>query len=192
MLRSTGQDGWIVSRAHTSLLLFALRIQMWSPHSLLSILFILSYFTNAIPIPRFDFGDIGDVIGDAVGKAGDAIGDAVDGFVVKIGGIVGDFIDSDGGLYGVSLDEIKKSVGDIGDDVEGAMNDFLDGDAPASKAPTTRISPSEVTSTLLRPAQFARLAYCPGKAVSKFTCGLACNALGANVEVLLADGGKSI
>ena len=54
-------------------------------------------------------------------------------------------------------------------------------DKPAS------VSQDDITSTLVRPAQFARAAYCSAASVTNWSCGDSCDVL-PNVEVLTAGG----
>lgn len=60
-----------------------------------------------------------------------------------------------------------------------------------SSAATSLVSANTVTSTLLRPAQFSRVAYCSSAAVTSWSCGAPCDSLGSNIKVLQAGGGKS-
>ncbi|KAJ6506090.1 alpha/beta-hydrolase [Mycena vulgaris] len=59
-------------------------------------------------------------------------------------------------------------------------------DDQATGAPTP-LSLAEVESTLLRPAQFARVAYCASASITSWSCGLPCDAL-ANVTFLQSGG----
>ncbi|KAI0705109.1 alpha/beta-hydrolase [Cerioporus squamosus] len=55
------------------------------------------------------------------------------------------------------------------------------GDKPAS------VSQDDITSTLVRPAQFSRAAYCSAASVTNWSCGDSCDAI-PNVKVLTAGG----
>jgi hypothetical protein len=61
----------------------------------------------------------------------------------------------------------------------------LFGDGSSAK-PTT-LDPQKAVSQFLRPALFAQAAYCTTPAVTSWTCGTACTALG-KIEVLIAGG----
>jgi hypothetical protein len=56
-------------------------------------------------------------------------------------------------------------------------------------ATTSPVSNATVSSDLVRPAQFARLAYCSAGAVQSFNCGGPCTDLGGNVKVTQVGGG---
>lgn len=51
----------------------------------------------------------------------------------------------------------------------------------------TAVSQADITSTIERPAKFARAAYCSAGAVTDWSCGASCDAL-PNVKVLTAGG----
>jgi hypothetical protein len=50
------------------------------------------------------------------------------------------------------------------------------------------LDPQTAESEFLRPALFAQAAYCSTPAVQKWTCGSACDALGKDINVLIAGG----
>jgi len=60
--------------------------------------------------------------------------------------------------------------------------------SPESTAATTPVSADTVNSTLLRPAQFSRVAYCSSAAVTSWQCGDPCASLGPGIEVLQSGG----
>ena len=62
------------------------------------------------------------------------------------------------------------------------------GEGDSSSQATTAVSQSTISQDLVRPAQFARAAYCPTAAVANWSCGTACDALGQNVKVLASGG----
>jgi len=66
----------------------------------------------------------------------------------------------------------------------------LGSDSDTASAATTAFSLSDVESTLLRPAQFARVAYCSSQSITTWTCGAPCQVLG-NVTFLQSGGGTS-
>ncbi|KAE9405380.1 alpha/beta-hydrolase [Gymnopus androsaceus JB14] len=57
-----------------------------------------------------------------------------------------------------------------------------------SDSATTAVSNTTVTSDFLRPAFFARIAYCSESAVQSLDCGGPCEALGSGVDVLQIGG----
>jgi len=57
-----------------------------------------------------------------------------------------------------------------------------------SNGAATTPTSSDVISSLLRPAQFSRVAYCSSAAVSNFSCGAPCDSLGSGIEVLSVGG----
>ncbi|KAJ6624859.1 alpha/beta-hydrolase [Mycena sp. CBHHK59/15] len=61
---------------------------------------------------------------------------------------------------------------------------------PASGTPTP-VSLETVNATLLRPAQFARVAYCSSASITSWSCGGPCEVLG-NVTFLQSGGGTSL
>ncbi|CAK5267194.1 unnamed protein product [Mycena citricolor] len=61
------------------------------------------------------------------------------------------------------------------------------GTASPATGSTTALTLANVESTLLRPAQFARVAYCSSASISNWTCGAPCQAL-QNVTFLQAGG----
>jgi hypothetical protein len=63
------------------------------------------------------------------------------------------------------------------------------GSDEATGAPTP-MSLSTVNATLLRPAQFARAAYCSGDSIKSWDCGLPCDTL-EGVTFLQSGGGES-
>lgn len=73
-------------------------------------------------------------------------------------------------------------VGDVGDLLGG--NDS--GSGTTSTSSPTPVTNTTITSTLSRPALFSRVAYCPN--VSTWSCGVPCQSLGENVEVIIAGG----
>jgi hypothetical protein len=64
----------------------------------------------------------------------------------------------------------------------------LGSDSDTTADATTALSLTDTESTLLRPAQFARVAYCSSKSITTWTCGEPCQALG-NVTFLQSGGG---
>ncbi|KAJ6561212.1 alpha/beta-hydrolase [Mycena vulgaris] len=64
-----------------------------------------------------------------------------------------------------------------------------DGDASTEAA--TPLSLTDAESTLLRPAQFARVAYCSSKAITTWSCGEPCQVLG-NVTFLQSGGDEGL
>ena len=62
----------------------------------------------------------------------------------------------------------------------------------SSDADPTPVSQEDITSTLVRPALFARAVYCSTERVQNMTCGEQCDALG-NVTILATggDGGQT-
>lgn len=58
-------------------------------------------------------------------------------------------------------------------------------------AATTAVSANQISSDLVRPAQFSRLAYCSGAAVQALSCGGPCNDLGAGSVTVLLTGGDA-
>ncbi|RDX50054.1 alpha/beta-hydrolase [Lentinus brumalis] len=60
-------------------------------------------------------------------------------------------------------------------------------DGETSDADTAALSQEDITNTLVRPALFARVAYCSSPAVLNMTCGEQCDAL-PNVKILVAGG----
>ena len=67
----------------------------------------------------------------------------------------------------------------------GEININTDGET--SDAGTVSVSQEDITSTLVRPALFARVAYCSSPSVLNMTCGEQCDAL-PNVKILVAGG----
>ena len=61
------------------------------------------------------------------------------------------------------------------------------GSGEESEAEPQPVSQEDISSTLVRPAQFARAAYCPTAQVQKWSCGSSCKAL-PHVKVLAAGG----
>ncbi|RDB27699.1 Lipase [Hypsizygus marmoreus] len=59
---------------------------------------------------------------------------------------------------------------------------------PTSTTPPVPLAPANATTQFLRAAQFSRVAYCTGAAVSSWTCGAPCDSLGGGVEVVQAGG----
>ena len=57
----------------------------------------------------------------------------------------------------------------------------------------TPVSQEDISGTLVRPALFARVAYCSSARVQDLSCGEQCDALGGNVTVLATggDGGRT-
>ncbi|TFY60617.1 hypothetical protein EVG20_g7358 [Dentipellis fragilis] len=67
------------------------------------------------------------------------------------------------------------------------------GEGPSSDEATTAVSDDTINANFVRPAQFARIAYCSSDAVEKWDCGEPCQALGmGDVEPLVVggDGGR--
>lgn len=58
--------------------------------------------------------------------------------------------------------------------------------------PVTPLSATQVDDELLRPAQFARAAYCASIQVKDFSCGPACDALGGSGSGNATSGGVTI
>ncbi|KAJ7132176.1 alpha/beta-hydrolase [Mycena epipterygia] len=67
----------------------------------------------------------------------------------------------------------------------------LGSDSDSTSAATTAFSHSDVESTLLRPAQFARVAYCSSQSITTWTCGAPCQVLG-NVTFLQSGGDEGL
>jgi len=67
----------------------------------------------------------------------------------------------------------------------------LGSSSDASTAATTTFTLGDANSTLLRPAQFARVAYCSGASIANWTCGVPCQAL-ANVTFLQSGGDQGL
>ncbi|KAJ7850042.1 alpha/beta-hydrolase [Mycena olivaceomarginata] len=67
----------------------------------------------------------------------------------------------------------------------------LGSDADAATGATTPLSLADTESALLRPAQFARVAYCSTKSITTWTCGEPCKALG-NVTFLQSGGDEGL
>ena len=61
------------------------------------------------------------------------------------------------------------------------------GHGDESETTPAAISQDDISSTLVRPAQFARAAYCSAEAVTNWSCGESCDVL-PNVQVLAAGG----
>ena len=61
------------------------------------------------------------------------------------------------------------------------------GSGSTADGATAAVSQSTVDSTLLRPAQFARAAYCSPASVSALSCGAPCDAIN-QIKVLTAGG----
>ncbi|KAJ7027921.1 alpha/beta-hydrolase [Mycena alexandri] len=64
-------------------------------------------------------------------------------------------------------------------------------DDAAATGATTSIALADVQSSLLRPAQFARVAYCSSKSITDWTCGEPCTSLG-NVTFLQSGGDQGL
>ncbi|KAJ7173603.1 alpha/beta-hydrolase [Mycena filopes] len=64
-------------------------------------------------------------------------------------------------------------------------------DQDAATGATTSVSLSDVQSSLLRPAQFARVAYCSSASITSWTCGEPCTSLG-NVTFLQSGGDQGL
>lgn len=62
-------------------------------------------------------------------------------------------------------------------------------DGLTSTTPTA-LSNTALDSDVQRPAFFSRVAYCSSAAVTSWTCGAPCEALGPGIEVLSAGGGE--
>lgn len=98
-------------------------------------------------------------------------------------------------LFGIDLSDIGVDLPDVddipvlGDIVEDITNDEPEAKPAAVSTEPTPVSASSVLSDLLRPAQFSRVAYCSGAAVTSWSCGPPCDEIGKNVKVLLAGGG---
>ncbi|KAF7431127.1 hypothetical protein PC9H_006847 [Pleurotus ostreatus] len=60
-------------------------------------------------------------------------------------------------------------------------------DGPTSDAATSQLSAAQ-QSSLVRPAQFSRVAYCSSAAVTSWSCGPPCDDIGKGVEVIQAGG----
>ncbi len=61
------------------------------------------------------------------------------------------------------------------------------GSGDESDGKPAAVSQGDVTSTLVRPAQFSRAAYCSAASVTNWSCGESCDVL-PNVKVLAAGG----
>ena len=68
---------------------------------------------------------------------------------------------------------------------------FLGIGSSSNAATTTPVSDATVTSNLLQPALFSRIAYCSSAAVTSLTCGPPCAAL-PGVKILQTGGGTSL
>lgn len=62
-------------------------------------------------------------------------------------------------------------------------------DRSSNSLSTQTVSASTISSAFVRPAQFARIAYCSSEAVEKWDCGAPCQALGLNGVTPLVVGG---
>jgi len=67
----------------------------------------------------------------------------------------------------------------------------LGSDSDTTADAATALSLTDTESTLLRPAQFARVAYCSSKSITTWTCGEPCKALG-NVTFLQSGGDEGL
>lgn len=63
------------------------------------------------------------------------------------------------------------------------------GDDTEANGTPTPVSQSTITTDLLRPALFARTAYCPTSTIVNWTCGAPCNAL-PGIQVFTAGGNQ--
>ncbi|KAF7309482.1 Lipase-3 domain-containing protein [Mycena indigotica] len=71
------------------------------------------------------------------------------------------------------------------------LDDFFDKPADSTTKDSPAISLDDVKSTLLRPAQFARAAYCSTKSLTSWTCGEPCKSLG-KVNFLQSGGDEGL
>ncbi|KAJ7506113.1 alpha/beta-hydrolase [Mycena galericulata] len=63
--------------------------------------------------------------------------------------------------------------------------------SPEATGATTPVSLTTVNATLLRPAQFARAAYCSGSSIQSWGCGLPCDSL-SGVTLLQSGGNQGL
>jgi hypothetical protein len=75
--------------------------------------------------------------------------------------------------------------------VRTAPTPFLGIGDTTSKTATTLVSNTTIDSVFVRPAQFSRIAYCSGAAITSFKCGPPCDEL-PGVKVLQLGGGTSL
>jgi len=68
----------------------------------------------------------------------------------------------------------------------------LGSDGNASTEAATPFTLADAESSLLRPAQFARVAYCSSKAITAWSCGQPCQDLGSNVTFLQSGGDEGL
>ena len=62
------------------------------------------------------------------------------------------------------------------------------GSGDESSETPSDVSQNTISTDLVRPAEFARVAYCSPGTVTNLSCGPPCDALGGNVKVLLTGG----
>ena len=75
--------------------------------------------------------------------------------------------------------------------IRAAPTPFLGLGSSSNSLATTPVSDATVTSNLLQPALFSRIAYCSSAAVTSLTCGPPCAAL-PGVKILQTGGGTSL
>lgn len=62
------------------------------------------------------------------------------------------------------------------------------GTGVSSEAKPLAVPQTDITTELVRPALFARAVYCSSPVIEKWACGEPCQALGNNIDVLVAGG----
>jgi len=71
------------------------------------------------------------------------------------------------------------------------FGDSTKDNAPSTLA-TTPVDEATINSTLVRPLQFSRIAYCNASVVQDMSCGTPCDAVGSGVQVLQIGGNNQL